>query len=119
MKNDDDNDNHFGLMWRKGVYPYDYMDSFDRFEETELPPQDAFFSKLFDSPCSDLEYTHATRVWTASGCDTIVDHHDIYLKLGVLILAVFSKSSVELVYNSIALIQYIIVRWLNENISPT
>ena len=35
--------NHFGLICRKGVYPYDYMDIFDRFEETELPSQDAFF----------------------------------------------------------------------------
>ena len=32
----------FELIRRKGVYPYDYMDSFDQFEETELPPQDAF-----------------------------------------------------------------------------
>ena len=50
--------NHFGRIRRKGVYPYDYMDSFDRFEETELPSQDAFFSKLSGSPCSDSEYTH-------------------------------------------------------------
>ena len=56
--------NHFGLIRRKRVYPYDYMDSFDRFEETELPPQDAFLS---GSPCSDSEYTHATRVWDAFG----------------------------------------------------
>ena len=33
--------NHFGLIRRKGVYPYDYMDSFDRFHETKLPSQDA------------------------------------------------------------------------------
>ena len=36
---------HFGLIRREGVYPYDYMDSFDRFEETELPSEDAFSSK--------------------------------------------------------------------------
>ena len=41
--------NHFGLIQRKGVYPYDYMDSFDRFGETKLPSQDAFFSKLSGS----------------------------------------------------------------------
>ena len=57
--------NHFGLIRRKGVYPYDYMDSFDRLDETKLTSQDAFFSKLSGSPCSDSEYTHATRVWTA------------------------------------------------------
>ena len=45
--------NHFGLIRRKGVYPYDYMDSFDRFDETKLPSHDAFFSKLSGGPCSD------------------------------------------------------------------
>ena len=68
---------HFGLIRRKGVYPYDYMDSFDRFEETELPSQDAFVSKLFGSPCSDSEYTHATRVRDAFRCKTMADYHDI------------------------------------------
>ena len=47
--------NHFGLIRRKAVYPYDYMDSFDRFYEMELPSQDAFSSKLSGSPCSDSE----------------------------------------------------------------
>ena len=54
--------NYFGLFRRKGVSPYDYMDSFDRFDKAKLPSHDAFFSKLSDSPCSYSEYTHATRV---------------------------------------------------------
>ena len=68
------------------------MDSFDRFDETKLPSQDAFFSKLSGSPCSDSEYTHATRVWTAFGCKTMADYQDIHLQLDVLLLAdVFEK----------------------------
>ena len=72
--------NHFGLVQRKGVYPYDYMDSFDRFNETKLPSQDAFFRKLSGHPCSDLECTHATRVWTAFGCRAMAEYDDIYLQ---------------------------------------
>ena len=68
---------------RKGVYPYDYMDSIVRFDETKLPSQNALFSKLSGSPCSDLEYTHATREWTDFGCRTMADYHDIYLQLDV------------------------------------
>ena len=45
----------FELIKRKGVYPYDYMDSFARFGESRLPSQNAFFSKLSDGPCSDTE----------------------------------------------------------------
>ena len=83
---------HFGLVRRKGVYPYDYMDSFGRFGATELPSQGAFFSKLSGSPCSDSEYAHATRVWDALGCETIADYHDIYLQLDVLLLTgIFEK----------------------------
>ena len=84
--------NHFGLIRSKDVYPYDYMDSFERFDETGLLSQDAFFSKFSGSPCSDSEYTHVTRVWTAFGCRTMADYYDIYLQLNVLLLAyVFEK----------------------------
>ena len=81
--------NHFSLVRREGVYPYDYMDSFGRFEETVLPSQYSFFSKLSSSSCSDSEYTHATRVWDAFGSETIADYHYIYLQLNVLLLADF------------------------------
>ena len=58
------------------------------FDESRLPSQDALFSKLSDSPCSDTEYAHATQVWTAYECESMADH-DIYLKCGVLHLADF------------------------------
>ena len=41
------------LLLRKGVYPYDYMDSFDKFDEEELPPKDEFYSKLKDEEITD------------------------------------------------------------------
>ena len=42
-----DNDiNKFNLLLRKGVYPYEYMDSWKRFNETELPSKDTFYSTL-------------------------------------------------------------------------
>ena len=86
---------------REGVYPYDYMDSFDRFEETELPSQYAFFSKLSGSPCSDSGYTHATQVWNAFQCKTIADYHEIYLQLDVLLLAdCFEKFRKTLLHRS-------------------
>ena len=81
--------NHFGIIRRKAVYHYEYMYSFDRFDETKLPSQDAFFSRLSGSPCSDSEYAHATRVWTAFGCRTMSEYHDIYLQLDVFLLADF------------------------------
>ena len=40
------NDEQFLLMIQKGIYPYDYIDNYDRFNETKLPTIDDFYSKL-------------------------------------------------------------------------
>ena len=53
----------FKLMRRKGVYPYEYMDSWERFEETRLPPKEAFYSKLNMEDISEKDYEHAQQVW--------------------------------------------------------
>ena len=81
------------LIKCKGVYPYDYMDSFARFDESRLPSHNAFFRKLSDSPCSGMEYVHATQVSTAFGCEVMADYHNIYLKCDVLLLADFFRAS--------------------------
>ena len=75
------------LLTRKGFYPYDYVSSFDILQETKLPSKDLFYSKLKDEHISDKDYQHAINVWNSFNCKTIKDHHDIYLKSGVLLLA--------------------------------
>ena len=58
-----DNDiNKFKLLLRKGVYPNEYMDSWKRFNETELPSKDKFYSKLNLEDISSDDYTHAINV---------------------------------------------------------
>ena len=49
----------YKLLTRKGVYPYEYMLSWDRFEDTELPPIEAFCSKLNMSKIGEDDYQHA------------------------------------------------------------
>jgi len=43
-ESDGGKDGDLVLLKKKGVYPYDYMDSFQRFEERELPPIKEFYS---------------------------------------------------------------------------
>ena len=87
------------LMTQKGVYPYGYMNSWERFNETELPPKEAFYNDLTNEQLADEDYEHAKKVWRAFGCQTMGDYHDIYLKSDVLLLAdvfeTFRKTSLQ------------------------
>ena len=78
---------HLDLLLKKGVYPYDYMDGWAQMDETELPPQADFYSKLSESHISDEEYQHAQQVWSAFDCQTLGDYHDLYMLTDVLLLA--------------------------------
>ena len=81
------NDEQFRLMKKKGVYPYDYMDSFRRFSEKSLPEIEDFYSILNDTNISESDYSHAKRVWSAFQIKDLGDYHDLYLRTDVLLLA--------------------------------
>ena len=72
---------------RKGVYPYEYMDSLERLKETQLPPREAFYSRLNDEGISDEDYAHARKVWKTFEMKTLQDYHDLYNETDVLLLA--------------------------------
>ena len=75
------------LVKRKGVYPYEYMDSLERFEETKLPPKEAFYSNLKNEGISDEDYTHAKKVWDVFKMEHLQDYHNLYNETDVLLLA--------------------------------
>jgi hypothetical protein len=77
----------FELLYRKGVYPYEYMDGWERFDDLELPPIDAFYSKLSGEGISAGDYAHAKKVWKVFGCKNMGDYHDLYLRSDVDLLA--------------------------------
>ena len=74
------------LMSQKGVYPYDFMDSFEKFNQTELPTKDQFYSILNDQHITDDEYDHAKKVWKTFKIKTMGEYHDLYLGSDVLLL---------------------------------
>ena len=77
----------FNLMKQKGIYPYDYMDRFDRFNETQLPKKQDFHSILNNENISDEQYEHCQNVWKTFNLNTMGDYHDLYLKSDILLSA--------------------------------
>ena len=88
------------LMSKKGVYPYDFMDSFEKFDQTELPDKEHFYSILNDQDITNDEYDHAKKVWKAFKIKTMGEYHDLYLGSDVLCWLMCSKASERHAYNT-------------------
>lgn len=80
-------DEDFVLLTRKGVFPYDYIDSVNRLAEMCLPTRDSFKSTLTGDMLSESDYAHAIKVWQRFSIHTLGDYSDLYLKTDVLLLA--------------------------------
>ena len=89
-----DNDiNKFILLLRKGVYPYEYMDDWRKFNEKTLPEKEEFCSNLNMEDTTDADYMHAKRVCKDFEIKNLGEYHDLYLKSDTLLLAdVFETS---------------------------
>ena len=74
------------LMSKKGVYPYDFMDSMEKFENKELPKIEEFYSMLNEEHISEKDYNHAKEVWNAFRIKNMGEYHDLYLQSDVLLL---------------------------------
>ena len=72
------------LMSKKGVYPYDFMDSMEKFENKELPKIEEFYSTLNEEHISEKDYNHAKEVWNAFSIKNMGEYHDLYLQSDVL-----------------------------------
>ena len=79
--------NKFVLLLRKGVYPYEDMDSWEKFDETSLPDKKAFYSNLNLEDISDEDYAHAQKVWDVFEINNLGEYHDLYVQSDTLLLA--------------------------------
>ena len=74
-------------VFSKGVYPYGYMSSREKFDETQLPPIEAFHDSLKDEPLKQEDYVRAQQTWSKYGMQNMQQYHDHYLLTDVLLLA--------------------------------
>ena len=79
--------NKFVLLLRKGVYPYEYMDSWKRFKEESLPNKESFYSELNNEHITDEDYAHAQKVWDTFKLKNLGEYHDLYVQSDTSLLA--------------------------------
>ena len=79
--------NKFILLLRKSIYPYGYVDSWERFNETSLPDKEAFYSSLNVEDITDVDYRYAKRVFKSLNNKNLGDYHDLYVQSDTLLLA--------------------------------
>lgn len=72
--------------FRKGVYPYDYLTSYEKLFECSLPPIHSFFNKLTNENLAEEEYNFALEVWDVFKCTNLLDYTKVYLKIDVQLL---------------------------------
>ncbi|XP_044005477.1 uncharacterized protein LOC122850384 [Aphidius gifuensis] len=77
----------FKLLTKKGVFPYDYLDDWSKFDDVNLPSKLNFYSKLNDENITDELYNHATNVWKKLKIQSLGEYSDLYLRLDITLLA--------------------------------
>ena len=82
-----DDNNKFILLLRKVIYPYEYMDDWEKFNETSLPEIEDFYSHLNMEDITDADYAHAKRVCKDFEIKKIGEYHDLYVQSDTLLLA--------------------------------
>ena len=75
------------ILKQKGFYPYEYMDSEKKFNDTKPPPQKAFNSKLSGKGISNKNYNHVWKVWYTFKMKIFKEYHELYNITDVLLLA--------------------------------
>ena len=79
--------NEFILLLRKGVYPYEYMDNWERFNETSLPSKESFYNNLNMEDIDDIGYRHGKNVFNKFKLNNLGNYHDLYGQSDTLLLA--------------------------------
>ena len=72
---------------QKGVYHFEYVDDWRKFNETSLPGKKIFYRHLSIEDITNANYAHAKRVWKGFKINNVGDYHDLYVKRDKLLVA--------------------------------
>lgn len=75
------------LLYRKGVFPYEWLNCKEKLKVECLPPKESFYSTLNGSGITDQDYEHAQKVFEMFNMKSFAEYMELYMKLDVLLLA--------------------------------
>ena len=75
------------ILKQKGFYPYEYMDTIEKFNDPNPPPRKVFYSKLSGKGICKKDYNHVWNVWNTFKMKTFKEYHELYNITDVLLLA--------------------------------
>ena len=74
------------MLLRKGVYPYEYMDGWEKFNETSIRSKEPFYSNLTMENISETDCIHANNVFKTFKLNNLGDYHDLHVQSGTVLL---------------------------------
>ena len=86
------------MLLRKGAYPYEYMDNWERFNEMLLPSKESFYSNLNMENIDDIDYRHGNNVFKRFKLKNLGEYHDLYAQSDTLLLAINFRNKCLEVY---------------------
>ena len=81
-----DNNKFILLLW-KGVYPFEYIDDWEKFNEISLLEKEEFYSHLNMEGITDADYVHAKEVSKDFEIKNVGEYHDLYVQIDTILLA--------------------------------
>ena len=78
--------NKFFLLLRKGIYLYEYMDSWERYDENTIPSKEVFYSEFNLENIMDKDYEHVKKVWKTFDIKNLGEYHDLYVQCDTFLL---------------------------------
>ena len=79
--------NKFILLLRKGVYPYEYIDNWERSDETALPDKESFYSNLNMENIDYIDYRYGNNVFKKFKLKNLGEYHNLYVQSDTQLLA--------------------------------
>ena len=106
--------NKLNLLLRKGVYPYEYIDNWEKFNETKITEKEEVYSNLNMADITDVDYIHAKRFHQDFEIKNFVEYYNLYLNCDALFSADVFKNYRKMFWKiyHLDLVKFLFVPWL-------